>query len=70
MTNALIQSKILIDNDWVRFARQSLEAYGAKYLYYLHAISEPIQIGGGRMEVKLYTRYQFLLVTKNFSFNH
>ena len=47
MTNALIQSKILIDNDWVRFARQSLEAYGAKYLYYLHAISEPIQIGGG-----------------------
>ena len=43
----LIEANILIDSDWVDFARSAIKNYQYKYLYYIHASPDPIEIGGG-----------------------
>lgn len=47
MTNELIDINVLIDHAWVNFARKAIVDYDLNYRYYIHASSEPIEIGGG-----------------------
>ena len=45
--NELIEPNILIDSDWVDFARLAIRNYQSKYCYYIHTSPHPIEVGGG-----------------------
>ena len=47
MGSELIDSKYLIDSDWVGYALQTIEYYGYKYYFYIHLDGTPTLIGGG-----------------------
>ena len=47
MTAHLIDTQVLIDSDWVTYARLSIEDYQSKYYFYIHTSSAPILVGGG-----------------------
>ena len=43
----MIKSKDLIDREWVIYTRQAVSDHRSKYRYYIHTISESVEIGGG-----------------------
>ena len=47
MSKELIQVKALVDEDWVEYAKQTINDNGSHYSYYIHISNEPIEIGGG-----------------------
>ena len=68
MANELIDINVLIDHAWVDFARQAIVDYDLKYRYYIHASSEPIEIGGALTDGKLFIPLNCCLAMKNFLF--
>ena len=43
----MIDSKVLIDSDWVSYTLQTIADHGSRYRYYIHTNPESIEIGGG-----------------------
>lgn len=43
----MIESNSLIDSGWVSYARQTIADHESLYQFYIHTVSESIEIGGG-----------------------
>ena len=47
MATKFVDTRFLIDSDWVGFAAQAIADHGSKYFFYIHTSSDPVEIGGG-----------------------
>ena len=47
MARDLIDSKALVDSDWVAYTLQAISGDASKYFFYIHESSDSVEIGGG-----------------------